>query len=341
MCTILYDVIKTVLLSLLAWHTRLFTDSIHNIRWVLHRGNWQRMRLCNCLLTLCACSRATAVILRARFRIQDSRIFKNFIGLTMKEACLTNSYCACATGKGRVDKGGKCLEKPEFLNFLAVFWISHHWSNSCTFSAGNMLRKKFQPTRLFLRNFGLSCANCAVRTTKFIPASKKISNDLEIMHRPHSEFSNQIWMIMFFFFYWNQSWVPDSMTNRNANQWKWWIVADWILGHQIVWKFFTWHDSCAVMPSAKFSNNRCVVIWIKVESQMWFLSSNWYDTWRILRETGSRSTTKIMTLSVLEIPVWRPKISDQHNDFLCRDLGPGLLIKEFIWDRTWISNYIQ
>ena len=65
MCTILYDVIKTVHLSLQAWHTRLFTDSIYNICWILHRGNRRRIRLCNCLLTRCACSRATAVIQKA------------------------------------------------------------------------------------------------------------------------------------------------------------------------------------------------------------------------------------------------------------------------------------
>ena len=48
MCTILYDVIKTVLLSLPAWHTRLFTDSIHNIPWILHRGNrrWDCATVC-------------------------------------------------------------------------------------------------------------------------------------------------------------------------------------------------------------------------------------------------------------------------------------------------------
>ena len=148
----LYDVIKTVFLSLPAWHTRLFTDSIHNIRSILRRGNRRRKRLCNCLLTVRApgplpSSRepgaSTSYIFR---RIHTAHVRPELVVLTRK----ANVWI-----------------RREFLNFLAVFWISHHWSNSCTFSAGSMLRKKFPPTRLFLSNFGLSCA---VRTTKFLPA---------------------------------------------------------------------------------------------------------------------------------------------------------------------------
>ena len=95
----LYDVIKTVFLSLPAWHTRLFTDSIHNIRvaWSdLHRGNRRRKRLCNCLLTLC--------VLQGHCRHPESPEQAQVI-------FFGESYCACKTGIGRVDKEGKCLDK--------------------------------------------------------------------------------------------------------------------------------------------------------------------------------------------------------------------------------------
>ena len=107
MCTILYDIIKTLLLSLPVWHTRLFTDSIHNICWILHRGNRRRIRLCNCLLTRCAYSKATAVIQRA---------------LSKHMKCFSeNSYCACATGKVVLTRKANVWKRRSFLTFLPCF----------------------------------------------------------------------------------------------------------------------------------------------------------------------------------------------------------------------------
>ena len=167
MCTILYDVIKTVHLSLQAWHTRLFTDSIYNICWILHRGNRRRIRLCNCLLTHCACSRATAVIQKAWSK------HMKFVW--------------------RIHTAHVRLERVVLTREANVWNIS----------AGNMLGKKFPPTRLFLRNFGLSCANCAVRTTKFIHA---IWDNIVIQLFCKFQESN-----------WNPDWFIALMNSFNTN----------------------------------------------------------------------------------------------------------------------------